>query len=704
MLKCRIKLVFAVVATFLAMHNLRAQTADSLFVSGITDGASQDTLINTLGVVSDSTMRDSLALADTVLADSIPPKPVRDTSKYALYRRIYVEPDTLKIHRWRYDPNVFDFAITTYDSTLDMLNLHRPANRDGRVTAYLHQLGTAIQSHEYFEQNAPTRFLFLKSFTPYMHQAETEEFYNVVKPFTLFGYDGGMKEEQIVNVLHTQNVTKGLNLFFKFNSYGGDGEYVYQKTKDRSGSLGGSFVNGRFATHLAWTFNRIDVQENGGIVDEYLVTDSIMSPKEIATRLTDARTFIKDRQWFFDQKVGFVRAKESDTSDTGGYWFSLQYTFSRQASTKYYRDKFGRYYNPIIGDSLSLYKHNYSMRSTYDSCSYSDQIHQIRLNLEEIKNPYAPFGLYGALGVEKARYYYFNVDTLFANIRTTTKSSAYFEAGLHRTRPGLLTFSGSYRQYLAGYKLGDFRIGGQIRQQFSKSDSAMAVTVEGSVEQKHPDYFLTDYQSNHLKWQGSFDHNPITAMVAGRLDIPRFRTMVSGHYALQSNFIYLDSDCQPMQADKAFSVMDVQLRNHLSGAGFNLVSRINYQISGNEEVLPLPKLTAYEALYYERDLFFESTGGHLYFQLGLDMSFWTKYSAQAYCPAVALFHNQNETTTGDYPFVGAFLNVRIKQVRFFICGHHINYNLFGMRDFLLAPYYPTSKATFSYGIRWSFYD
>lgn len=537
-----------------------------------------------------------------------------------------------------------------------------------------------------------------------MHQAETEEFYNVVRPFTLFGYDGGMKEEQIVNVLHTQNVTKGLNLFFKYNSYGGDGEYVYQKTKDRSGSLGVSFINGRFATHLAWTFNRIDVQENGGIVDEYLVRDSIMSPREIATKLTDARTFIKDRQWFFDQKVGFVRAKESDTSDTGGYWFSLQYTFNRQASTKYYRDKPGKYYNPIIKDSLSLYKHNYTNRSTYDSCSYSDQIHQIRLNLEEIKNPYAPFGLYGALGVEKARYYYFNVDTLFANIHTTTKSSAYFEAGLHRTRPGLLTFSGSYRQYLAGYKLGDFTMKGQIRQQFSKSDKPLSISAEALFERSKPDYFLTDYQSNHLKWQNDFSDRPLTMMLSGMLDVPRFRTSIGGHYALHTNYIYLDADCQPMQADKAFSVMDVQFRNHLSGAGFNLVSRINYQISGNENVLPLPKLTAYEALYYERDLFFESTNGHLYFQLGLDMSFWTKYNAQAYCPAVALFHNQNESETGNYPFVGAFLNVRIKQVRFFVCGHHINYNLFGMRDFLLAPNYPTSKATFSYGIRWSFYD
>lgn len=704
MLKFRTKLVFAVIAGLLAMQNVCAQTADSLFVGGITDGASQDTLINTLGAASDTTATESSWRDSVPSVDSLLPKALRDTSKYALYRRIYVEPDSLKVHKWRYNPNVYDFDIHTYDSTLDMLHLHRPANRNGRVTAHLNQLGTAIQSHEYFEPNEPTRFLFLKSFTPYMHQAETEEFYNVVKPFTLFGYDGGQKDEQTIDVLHTQNITRGANLFFKFNSYGGNGEYVGQKTKNRSGSLGGSFVNGRFATHLVWTFNRIDAQENGGIVDEYLVRDSIMSAKEIPTRLTDARTFIKDRQWFFDQKVGFVRAKESDTSDTGGYWFSLQYTFSRQASTKYYRDKASQYYNPILKDSLSVYKHNYSGRSTHDSCAYSDQIHQIRLNLEEIKNPYAPFGLYGALGVQKARYYYFNVDTLFANIHSTDKSSVYAEAGLHRTRPGLLTFAGSYRQYLAGYKMGDFKMSGQARQLFSKSDKPLSVTVEALFERSKPDYFLTDYQSNHLKWNRNFDSRPLTMMLSGVLDVPRFRTSIGGHYALHTNYIYLDTDCQPMQADNTFAVYDVQLRNHLSGAGFNLISRVNYQYSGDENVLPLAKLTAYEALYYERDLFFKSTNGHLLFQLGVDMTFWTKYNAQAYCPAVALFHNQNESETGNYPFVGAFLNVRIKQVRFFVSGHHINYNLFGMRDFLLAPNYPTTKATFSYGIRWSFYD
>lgn len=688
-----------------------AQVADSLFISGINaDSGKADTLVNTLEVASDtvvvdpSVVLDTASYVDSSKIDSVKHKHVADTSEYALYRRIYVEPDTLRIHKWHYSPNVFDFDIVTYDSTLDMLNLHRPANREGRVTAYLHQLGTAIQSHEYFEPNSPTRFIFLQSFTPYMHQAETEEFYNVKTPFTLFGYDGGMKDEQIISLLHTQNVTKGLNLFFKYNSFGGEGEYVDQKTKNRSGSLGGSFIEGRLATHVAWTFNRIDVQENGGIVDEYLVTDSIMAPREIPTRLSDARTFIKDRQWFIDQKVGFVKAKESDTSDTGGYWFSLQYTFSSQKSVKYYVDNGQEYFNPVTHDTLSLYEHNYSGRKTYDSCSYRDFNHQIRLNLEEIKNPYAPFGLYGALGVNKARYYYFNVDTLFDNTHSTTKSSGYVEAGLHRTRPGLLTFAGSYRQYFAGYRLGDFEINGSLTQRFSKSDKPMSLSAECLFEQRKVDYFLTNYQSNHYKWQHDFSERPMTAKVSARLDVPRFRTSIGGHYALLTNYIYLDTLCQPAQADKSFSVMDIQFRNHLSGAGFNLVSRINYQITGNDEVLPLANLTAYEALYYEHDLFFKSTGGHLYFQLGLDMSYWTRYNAQAYCPATALFYNQNETQTGNYPFVGAFLNVRIKQVRFFICGHHVNYDLFDNRDFMLAPYYPTSKATFSYGIRWSFYD
>ncbi len=705
MLIIRIKSVIAALSVMLTAVSVCAQDADSLFVGGYTGNMAADTLINTLGTpATDSLTEPPLPSTDSVQPpDSLIPKPVRDTSKYGLYRRVFIDNDTLRIHSWHYNPDIYDFDMHTYDSSLFLLHLHRPANADGRVTANLHQLGTAISSHEYFEPNAPTRFLFLQSFTPYMHQAADEEFYNVKKPFTLFGYDGGMKDEQTVSLLHTQNVTKGLNIFFKYNSYGGEGEFVEQKTRNNAGSLGSSFISGRFATHLAWTFSRINVEENGGIVDEYLVTDSVMAPKEIATRLTDAKTYIKDRQWFFDQKVGFVRAKESDTVDTGGYWFSLQYTFSRQSSYKYYTDKNERYFNPITGDSASIYAHNYSNRSTYDSCSYTDQIHQLRLNLEEIKNPYAPFGLYGAIGVHKAHYYYFNVDTLFANINSHTKNSGYIEAGLHRTRPGLLTFAGSYRQYFAGYRMGDFCIKGNLTQRFSKTEKPPALSAEVLIEQRKPDYFLTDYMSNHFKWQHTFGNRPLTTRVGAKLELPWLRTTAGAHYALLTNYIYLNTDCQPAQAQSAFSVMDLQLRNHLSGAGFNLVSRINYQTSGNDRALPLAKLTAYEALYYERDLFFRATNGHMLIQLGLDMTYWTRYHAQAYCPAVAMFYNQNQTQTGNYPFVGAFLNVRIKQVRFFVCGHHINYDLMD-RNFFLAPYYPTSKATFSYGIRWSFYD
>ncbi|MBO7594870.1 MAG: hypothetical protein J6T12_07865, partial [Salinivirgaceae bacterium] len=98
----------------------QAQTADSLFVSGITDGTGRDTLINTLGVVSDSTLRDSLALADTVRADSVVSKPVRDTSRYCLYRKVFIDKDSLRIHKWRYNPNTYDFDMSTYDSSLYM--------------------------------------------------------------------------------------------------------------------------------------------------------------------------------------------------------------------------------------------------------------------------------------------------------------------------------------------------------------------------------------------------------------------------------------------------------------------------------------------------------------------------------------------------------------------------------------------------------
>lgn len=709
-------------SSFLLATTLRAQTADSIFISGITSTGT-DTIVNTL---MPQTVHDSMAIADTITTDSIHGKDITelftpDSSlvdsidlrdlRFGLYRKVFIEPDSGTIHYWTYSPNTYELPMQVYDSTnLDFLSVYKAAYRDGKINLFLSQVGTAIKSQEFFRPNEKTRFLFAQSFTPYMHQPSTELFYNAKQPFTCFEYYSGPKEEQNINLTHTQNVTKGLNLFFKYNSTGGEGEYVNNKTRVFSGSFGGSYTQGRFATHAGYFFSKINNVENGGITDTYYVGDTLVSEKEVPMRLSDARTVLKDKQLFFNQKIGFVKGRESDSIDTGGYWFSLQYTFERQKSGKLYTDKTTSYLPYGVQrntDSLNVYEHNYSnKRSTLDTCYYNDNHNQIRLNLEEIKNPYAPFGLYGAIGFEKQRYYYFNIDTLFNNTQAKNHKNKYFEGGLHRTR-GILQFAGSARLYVSGYKQGDFSMSGYITQFFGKKDNAASITINGLMEKERADYFYTNYQSNHFKWNNNFTKDPLTTKVSAKLNIPQFRTVVESNIALLNNYIYLNSKAMPTQAKSEVAMFDIHLRNHIDAAGFHLISRINLQYSSDTAIIQVPTISAYESLFYEREIYFKETNGKLKFQLGVDLTYWSKYYAPMYNPALALFHNQNNLQIGNYPFIGAFVHVQIKEVRFFVRMNQLDRIMFENKSnmkYYTAPLYPVNGDGVNFGIVWPFYN
>ena len=86
------------------------------------------------------------------------------------------------------------------------------------------------------------------------------------------------------------------------------------------------------------------------------------------------------------------------------------------------------------------------------------------------------------------------------------------------------------------------------------------------------------------------------------------------------------------------------------------------------------------------------------------MSYWTSYYGQAYSPALARFYNQTEQLIGNYPFVGIFANLEIKRLRFYLRFEHANYGKTSPENYFMAPYYPTNRGTFRYGLAWTFYD
>ncbi len=685
----------------------------------ITDTASTQLLLetpDTLNIATDSLLStniDSLnQVTDSTLIDSASAENSKwdfqtvggnDTTYYSFYGHLFNVDDTNLVETWIYNSEIHELDINNYDSTLLNFHISHPAYRKTINNSYLGNTGSAVKSNIFAEPNPKTGFVFLNSFTPYMFRSNEVPYYNVLKPFTIFRVDIGPNEEQNIEILHTQNINKYFNAFLRFKNFIGKGNYIRQETRNNAGTIGATYTKGRLASHFNYVFNRIDVQENGGIIDSYMITDTSVSTNEINTRLIDGQNYIKDHQLFFDQKIGFLKTNVPDSAQLGAYWFSFQYTYKRQKSKKKYTDSPNNYYNPIVKDTFNLYANNYSGGPTFDSCYYLSGNHNFRLNIEENPKSYPFVGAFFGYGIQNADYYYFNKDVLFNNTHSNTINSTYFEAGIFRLKGKKFKFSGNYKLYISGYRQADMQLDGFISQKFGKADKQFELKGYGGVYIKTPDYFITRYYSNHYRWNNNFNAEKRTS-VNFSFAYPYYKTQLGLRFNLLTDYIYFNTDAVPAQYNQTFSVFDIYLNNVFEFWKFGLNTRLNYQHTSNNEILPLPEFSGYAALYWAPNVYFKDTGGKIRFQLGADAYYWTSYYGQAYSPALSHFYNQKEQLIGNYPFVGIFWNVEIKRLRFYIRYEHANYGLTKPSNYFLAPNYPSNRSTVRYGIVWTFYN
>ena len=148
------------------------------------------------------------------------------------------------------------------------------------------------------------------------------------------------------------------------------------------------------------------------------------------------------------------------------------------------------------------------------------------------------------------------------------------------------------------------------------------------------------------------------------------------------------------------SLTSVYARKDFRLGGLHLDNRVLLQWSTNQEVAPVPLLSAFLSYYYE----FWVVRNVLRLQIGLDGRYNTRYYAPGYNPALSAFYNQREVEVGNYPYVDAFVMGKWKRMRIFLKYQHVNKGLFGNGEYFSAANYPLNPGMFKIGISWGFYD
>lgn len=558
-------------------------------------------------------------------------------------------------------------------------------------------LGSPLQSKLYFDRPNSTDFMFSDPYYAYITQIETSTFYNTKTPFSYLKYlTGGtnFREEDQIAFLFTANANKNLNFGTTLDYIYARGEYQNQSVKRFSGSLFGTYNGKKYSATGLIASNSYNSIENGGITESSYLTNpayGYTATVNFPVNFTgDVQSTYKHLQAYYNQQysLGFNRkikdAKDSTETEfvpVTRFMHSIQFD---RMSKRYYESSVEKdfYKNTYLPDQL-----------TNDSNSFSKLTNRFSVNLAEEFNKWLEFGLTAYVENDIEQFGYKVDSTMVHQNESNTKLGGI----LSKEKGKQFTYRFLGELNFAGYKAGDFNLEAKLGGFFRLWKDTIALRANGFVNSTEPSYFMKKYDSNHFLWDNDFSKTYKTH-VGGEFSIPTRSLSLLLNLENITKQVYFDSLALPAQFDGNVQVISAQMKFDFHLGKFSLENNVAYQLSSNQEVLPLPMLALYHNLYFH-DKWFDV----LSVQLGTNVRYHTAYNAPGYMPATGQFYNQNKMSIGNYPVMNVYANFHLRRTRFYIEYYHVN-QLFMTGVYYSMPNYPINPAVLKMGLTWNFYD
>ena len=652
-------------------------------------------------------------------ADSTDTKKKRERRPLESY---YFNDTTRALYNWKWNVDRYynRVNIMPLDTTLADWRTDYVFYRKGVGDMALGGLGQSSQPVNWFDRNQDRDFTFARSYDAYTARLENVPFYNGKSALTNMTYlESGQKRyrEEHFELVHSQNINPSTSANVSYKARSTMGRYDWQRTKNHALSVGVAHTGKRYSIHAAYMNNMVDTRENGGVVGEWAIADTVFEmPSGVPMRLasSEAHNKYRNNAVFVKQAIAIPleRVTEYDFSVADLSAIYVGHQFEYNSWSKGYTDKRGTYsnergnYNKETGeweseDNLSYYDDWFiSPETTRDSISE-------RLISNKLFVQVQPWDRYGAIstidggvGYDIHTYSYLRLQDYVRGDMTRDKRSSWY---IYGAASGMIKRYADWRAdakyHPSGYRGGDLSAGGEITLRAFIREHPLILTGRFRYELRSPGYWHENLFSNHYVWFNSFDKESETRFEVN-FSVPDIALEVGAWQGVMTNMIYYGNDSRVAQNPGTVSLTSLYARKDFRFAGFHLDHRALVQISSDEHVLPVPTFSAYLSYYYE----FWVVRDVLRVQVGLDGRFNTAYYAPGYNPALSAFYNQREVKIGNYPYLDAFVSAKWKRMRILLKLQHLNQNLFGNGEYFQVARYPLNPRMFKFGISWSFYD
>ncbi|MBW6536995.1 MAG: putative porin [Mariniphaga sp.] len=600
---------------------------------------------------------------------------------------------------------------TKLDTLQDYYHLYHPVFKNTVTATSVGNYATPYLDNNFFNRKSNLDFYFLQTREAYLLTPQSVQYYNTRTPYTLLDFTQSehrtRKNETRFNVLHSQNVSPWWNFTFRFDQARSAGQYKNQESKNNFVTLYSSYNKERLSFHGGFISNSILNNENGGLdKDANLLEEPDTDFLDV--NLTSVRSEFGSNYFFATGEYRFGRFDEiiierevlPEEDEEEAEPFTVQefkpsagiiYSFEYQNHSKDYIDE--------EDTTNTFFQHAYYGESYNKDSIRFFQIRNV-VQLKQYENPdrKTSFGKRVFLGQEFTKAAMPGLE--FGTFQPTTKrySNLYVGGGIFRETGKFWTWNFDGRIYLLGRNVGQTEINGIISKSLSLlGDSLASLRIKGSIVNLMPNYFQEEFYSNRIRWNEDLKMEQ-RMTVNGTLEIPQRKLNLSANYALINNFIYNNTEGIPSQFGGQLLVLSAYADKDFNFRNLHFRTRLLWQKPSNEDILHLPDFSGFVSTYFKFVI-----SKVLFTQIGFDVRYNTAYYADAYHPSTGMFYLQNETKLGDFPYIDAYANLRLKRTRLFFKMMNVSTE-FMNKEYFTTPGYPMNRMTFRMGVAWAFYD
>ncbi len=515
------------------------------------------------------------------------------------------------------------------------------------------------------------------SFDIYRFSVDDTRFFQTTRPFTELGYMLGGKSEQMVNILHTQNVRPNFNLAFQYRFINSPGSFKTQNTNHNNFRINGHYTsnNKRYNAYGIYITNKILSSENGGVRYDSLLSDSRFNDRfVINTRLGgDAGTsrnffntsvntgnlyresiFLYRQQYDLGQKDSLV---VNDSTTIKLFYPRIRFQHTLTYSKKQYQFLDQSNYD----DKQTNYQNDYNYTLLQDTVRFTDQWSEVVNDFSIIsfpeKNNVNQFIKVGAA-----------IQNLAGNFTAISKN--YYNAFINgeyrnRTRNQKWDLAASGSFFLAGLNAADYSAKISLQRLISRKLGSVELGFQNV--NRSPSFVFRSESNFPVIASTSLKKENITRLF-GSINNATGKFSLNAEYYLISNYTYFDNYFSAQQEATLFNVL------HISGKKlfrlskrWSFLSEVHLQKETGNPPVNIPLLFTSNRINLEANLY-----KNLYLATGLEVQYNTPYKRDNYSPFIGQFFYQDNYSVTNRPVANVFFDFSIKSFKAYIRAENLN--------------------------------